>query len=70
MVHELVEKHLAVGDFAPHAKSMSLAKLAPRIAQLAGFGVTILTTPELGFCAAQVHADSVGVYKGVAWRIR
>ena len=33
-------------DFAPHPKSMPLGKLAPHIAQLAGFGVTVLTTPE------------------------
>jgi len=38
-------------DFAPHAKSMPLGKLAPHIAQLAGFGVTILTTPQLDFAA-------------------
>src|SRR5579864_1029994 len=36
-------------DFKPHAKSMSLGKLAPHVAELAGFGLTILTTPELDF---------------------
>jgi len=36
-------------DFAPHAKSMPLNKLAPHVAQLAGFGFVILTTPELDF---------------------
>jgi hypothetical protein len=36
-------------DFAPHAKSMPLGKLAPHVAELAGFGVSILTTPELDF---------------------
>ena len=36
-------------DFAPHPKSMPLNKLAPHIAQLSGFGLTILTTPELDF---------------------
>jgi uncharacterized damage-inducible protein DinB len=36
-------------DFAPHAKSMKLGQLAPHIAQLGGFGVSILTTPELDF---------------------
>jgi uncharacterized damage-inducible protein DinB len=36
-------------DFAPHPKSMPLGKLAPHVAQLAGFGVSILTTPELDF---------------------
>ncbi|MFI5095922.1 MAG: DinB family protein [Candidatus Acidiferrales bacterium] len=36
-------------DFAPHPKSMPLSKLAPHIAQLSGFGVTVLTTPELDF---------------------
>jgi len=36
-------------DFTPHAKSMPLGKLAPHVAELAGFGHTILTTPELDF---------------------
>jgi len=36
-------------DFKPHAKSMPLGKLAPHIAQLPDFGVTVLTTPELDF---------------------
>ena len=36
-------------DFAPHPKSMPLGKLAPHVAQLAGFGLTILTDPELDF---------------------
>jgi uncharacterized damage-inducible protein DinB len=38
-------------DFAPHAKSMTLEKLAPHVAELPGFGLTILTTPELDFSA-------------------
>jgi uncharacterized damage-inducible protein DinB len=36
-------------DFTPHPKSMPLNKLAPHVAQLAGFGLSILTTPELDF---------------------
>ena len=36
-------------DFTPHPKSMPLSKLAPHVAELAGFGVTVLTTPELDF---------------------
>ena len=36
-------------DFAPHAKSMVLGKLGPHVAELAGFGATILTTPSLDF---------------------
>ncbi|MGA6984766.1 MAG: DinB family protein [Terriglobales bacterium] len=36
-------------DFAPHPRSMPLNKLAPHVAQLAGFGLKILTTPELDF---------------------
>jgi len=40
-------------DFKPHAKSMALGKLAPHVAELAGFGVTILTTPELDFANMQ-----------------
>jgi uncharacterized damage-inducible protein DinB len=35
--------------FAPHAKSMPLDKLAPHVAELAGFGLTVLTTPGLDF---------------------
>jgi uncharacterized damage-inducible protein DinB len=41
-------------DFAPHAKSMPLNKLAPHVAQLTGFGVTILTTPELDFSKSSI----------------
>jgi len=36
-------------DFKPHPKSMPLGKLAPHVAELPGFGHTILTTPELDF---------------------
>jgi uncharacterized damage-inducible protein DinB len=36
-------------DFAPHAKSMLLGRLASHVAELAGFGLTVLTTPELDF---------------------
>ena len=39
-------------DFKPHAKSMALGKLAPHVAELAGFGLTILTTPEFDFSTA------------------
>lgn len=39
-------------DYTPHAKSMPLGKLAPHVAELAGFGLTILTTPELDFGSA------------------
>ena len=35
--------------YAPHPKSMKLEKLAPHVAELPGFGLTILTTPELDF---------------------
>jgi uncharacterized damage-inducible protein DinB len=41
-------------DFAPHAKSMKLGKLAPHVAQLVGFGLTILTTPELDFSKSTI----------------
>jgi len=36
-------------DFAPHSKSMPLGKLAPHVAELGGFGLSVLTTPELDF---------------------
>jgi uncharacterized damage-inducible protein DinB len=41
-------------DYAPHAKSMPLGKLAPHLAQLSGFGLTILTTPELDFSKGSI----------------
>lgn len=43
-------------DFAPHAKSMPLGKLAPHLAQLTAFGVTILTTPELDFSKGTIKS--------------
>jgi len=36
-------------QFAPHPKSMPLGKLAPHVAQLAHFGLNILTTPLVDF---------------------
>jgi uncharacterized damage-inducible protein DinB len=41
-------------DFAPHPRSMPLGKLAPHVAQLTGFGVLILTAPELNFATANL----------------
>jgi len=41
-------------DFVPHPKSMPLGKLAPHVAQLAGFGLMILTTPELDFSKSSI----------------
>jgi uncharacterized damage-inducible protein DinB len=43
-------------DFKPHPKSMALGKLAPHVAELPGFGVTILTTPEFDFSTAPQRA--------------
>ncbi len=37
------------GDFKPHEKSTQLKRLAGHLAQLPGFGISILTTPELDF---------------------
>ena len=37
------------GDFAPHPKSMTLARLAPHVAELAGFGLSVLTQPGVDF---------------------
>ncbi|HUO26004.1 MAG TPA: DinB family protein [Candidatus Aquilonibacter sp.] len=39
-------------NFAPHARSMTLNKLATHVAELGGFGLTILTTPSLDFGTA------------------
>ena len=37
------------GDFQPHPKSMKLSRLAPHVAELAGFGFSVLTQPALDF---------------------
>ncbi len=44
-----LERVPSTPDFAPHPKSMPLGKLAPHIAQLGGFGVGVLTTPQIDF---------------------
>jgi hypothetical protein len=36
-------------QFAPHPKSMPLGRLAPLVAQLSGFGLSVLTTREFDF---------------------
>ena len=38
-------------EFAPHPNSMPLGRLAPHLAELAGFGLSILTTPRVDFAA-------------------
>jgi hypothetical protein len=45
----ILERVPIKADFKPHPKSMPLGKLAPHVAELPGFGLTILTTPELDF---------------------
>jgi uncharacterized damage-inducible protein DinB len=42
------------GDFAPHPKSTPLGKLAAHVAQLAGFGLTILTTSAFDFSTGSI----------------
>jgi uncharacterized damage-inducible protein DinB len=42
-------------DFVPHPKSMPLGGLAPHVAELVGFGATVLTTPELDFSAGSAR---------------
>jgi uncharacterized damage-inducible protein DinB len=44
-----LERVPALADFAPHPRSMTLGQLAPHVAQLAGFGLFVLTTPSLDF---------------------
>ena len=46
-----LERVPSVPEFAPHPKSMKLGNLAPHVAELVGFGVTVLTTPQLEFKA-------------------
>jgi uncharacterized damage-inducible protein DinB len=64
-------------EFAPHPKSMPLGKLAPHVAQLVGFGFSILTTPQLDFSTANYKplplesaAQLVGVLDESAAKVR
>ncbi len=41
--------------FTPHAKSMPLDRLAPHVAQLADFGLIVLTQPGLDFAEASIE---------------
>ena len=50
----MLERVPANPDFKPHTKSMSLGKLAPHVAELPGFGYTVLTTPELDFASGSL----------------
>jgi uncharacterized damage-inducible protein DinB len=45
----MLERVPSKPDFVPHPKSMPLGRLAPHVAELAGFGVEVLTTPALDF---------------------
>jgi hypothetical protein len=51
------------GDFVPHPKSTPLGRLGPHVAQLAGFGVAVLTQPGLDF--AQRTITPVAFESGV-----
>jgi len=46
---KMLERVPEKGDYTPHSKSMKLGQLAPHVAQLAGFGLTVLTEPSLDF---------------------
>jgi uncharacterized damage-inducible protein DinB len=45
----MLERVPPKADYAPHSKSMKLGQLAPHVAQLAGFGLTVLTESSLDF---------------------
>ena len=45
----MLERVPIKAEYVPHSKSMPLGKLALHVAELAGFGVTILTTPSFDF---------------------
>jgi uncharacterized damage-inducible protein DinB len=42
-------------DFAPHPKSTPLGRLAPHVAQLGAFGLTVLTQPGLDFSQSTIR---------------
>jgi hypothetical protein len=55
----MLERVPMKAEFLPHAKSMPLGKLAAHLAQLTGFGLTILTTPQLDFADPKVKIPPV-----------
>jgi uncharacterized damage-inducible protein DinB len=64
-------------DFVPHSKSMPLGRLAPHVAELGGFGLSVLTTPGLDFAqgtytplAFESTAQLVGVFDEGAAKVR
>jgi len=64
-----LERVPAKPEFCPHPKSMPRGRLAPHVAQLAGCGVAVLTTPRLDFSAGNYKpvpfesaAQLVGVF--------
>jgi uncharacterized damage-inducible protein DinB len=73
----MLERVPLKAEYTPHAKSMPLGKLAPHVAELAGFGLTILTTPELDFGSApreriafESPAQLVKVFEDGAAKVR
>jgi len=63
--------------FKPHAKSMALGALAAHVAELAGFGETVVTTPALEFSSStykplpfESAAQIVGVWNAGAAKVR
>jgi uncharacterized damage-inducible protein DinB len=64
-------------DFTPHEKSMPLGRLASHVAELSGFGLTVLTTPELDFSKSsfkplkfESQSQLVSVLDGGAAKVR
>jgi uncharacterized damage-inducible protein DinB len=65
------------GGFAPHPKSMPLGRLAPHVAELAGFGLSVLTQPGVDFAVGsytplpfESAAQLVRVFDGGAAKVR
>jgi uncharacterized damage-inducible protein DinB len=64
-------------DFVPHSKSMPLGRLAPHVAELSGFGLSVLTTPGMDFAqgsytplAFESTAQLVRVFDDGAAKVR
>jgi uncharacterized damage-inducible protein DinB len=64
-------------DFAPHTRSMTLSRLAPHVAELTGFGLSVLTTSGVDFAAGsykplpfESSSQLVGVFEEGAAKVR
>src|SRR5262245_24877198 len=48
-----LERVPMTADFTPHEKSMTLGSLATHLAEIPGYGIAVVTQPELNFATSK-----------------